>query len=126
MLDAQIENKPAVDVIRAHNGSEVLIYADPPYVHATRTAHLKSYTCEMTDAAHIELLRALQEHEGMVLLSGYDSEMYRELLLGVEHENKEHHGGAGRKENGVPVAQPGGGGSTERDAVREDGRGAER
>lgn len=88
LLDAQIENKPAVDVIRAHNGSEVLIYADPPYVHATRTAHLKSYTCEMTDAAHIELLHALREHEGMVLLSGYDSEMYRELLPGWSMRTK--------------------------------------
>ena len=66
----------------------MLIYADPPYVHATRTAHLKSYTCEMTDAAHIELLHALREHEGMVLLSGYDSEMYRELLLGWNTRTK--------------------------------------
>lgn len=35
---------------------------------------------EMSDAEHEELLRALKNHRGMVLLSGYDCGMYRDML----------------------------------------------
>lgn len=80
LLQAQIENRPALDVIRLHNGPEVLIYADPPYVHETRSAHHRAYNHEMNDAEHVELLRALQDHQGMVVLSGYDCPLYRDLL----------------------------------------------
>lgn len=80
LLDAQIENRPALEVIQKHNGPEVLIYADPPYVRATRTAHINSYHHEMSDAEHEALLQELVKHSGMVVLSGYDSEMYRDLL----------------------------------------------
>jgi DNA adenine methylase len=80
LLTAQIECRPALDVIRRYNGPKVLIYADPPYMHSTRTARGKAYRHEMTDADHAELLYALKEHKGPVLLSGYDSELYSDLL----------------------------------------------
>lgn len=82
LLDAQIDNRPAVDVIRRFNSPNALIYADPPYVTETRTLHGGQYRCEMTDADHVELLQALLEHQGMVLLSGYDCEMYNDMLRG--------------------------------------------
>lgn len=82
LMEAQIEHRPALDVIKAHNGPEVLIYADPPYIHSTRTAHGKAYDHEMEDADHIAMLQALAEHQGMVILSGYDSEMYHDHLAG--------------------------------------------
>lgn len=85
-MEAQIENRPALDVIRTHNGPEVLIYADPPYVHSTRTAHSKAYHHEMEDADHIELLDVLAAHKGMVILSGYDHPMYHKALPGWETE----------------------------------------
>jgi len=80
LMDAQIENRPAVDVIKSNNGEQVLIYADPPYVKSTRTLNGDQYRFEMTDQQHVELLEALKKHKGMVLLSGYNNELYREML----------------------------------------------
>jgi DNA adenine methylase len=75
---AEIENRPAVEVIRRYNTADCLIYADPPYVLDTR--HGKYYEYEMTDDEHIELLQALDEHRGPVLLSGYAHSLYDERL----------------------------------------------
>ena len=77
---AQIECKPAVEVIKTHNYESCLIYADPPYVLTTRTK--RHYANEMADDDHIELLQVLNEHTGYVLLSGYDSVLYNDLLVG--------------------------------------------
>jgi len=82
LLDAQIDNRPALEVIERNNGPEVLIYADPPYVKSTRTLNGDQYRFEMTDPEHEQLLTALLRHKGMVLLSGYDCELYRDLLQG--------------------------------------------
>lgn len=80
----QIENRPALDVIARFNFSNVLIYADPPYLLNTR--HGKQYQCEMTNADHADLLDALLAHKGPVLLSGYDNPMYNEALKGWHKE----------------------------------------
>ena len=80
LLDAQVENRPALDVIRARDGERVLIYADPPYLRETRTANGDQYRHEMTDADHIAMLDVLRAHRGMVLLSGYDCPLYRDAL----------------------------------------------
>lgn len=80
-----IENRPAVDVIKAHDDIGTLHYVDPPYMHGTRYKNAVSgryYRYEMTDADHRELINTLLEAKGMVALSGYDSEIYRELLTG--------------------------------------------
>lgn len=76
----QIENRPALEVIARHAYANVLIYADPPYVTATRRDRL--YAHEMTDADHRALIAALVTHPGPVLLSGYRCELYDELLAG--------------------------------------------
>lgn len=78
LKNAQIENQPALQLIQRYNYPEVLIYADPPYVLSTR--HDKMYSDEMTDNDHIELLKALDNHSGFVLLSGYASQLYDEYL----------------------------------------------
>lgn len=74
-----IERRPAVDVIRKYSQTEALIYADPPYLLSTRSCSY--YAVEMTDDEHAELLAALIGHPGPVLLSGHESEMYRETLV---------------------------------------------
>lgn len=76
----QVENKPALDVISRFNFSNVLIYADPPYVLGTRCR--KQYNYEMSDEDHRDLLDALKAHKGPVLLSGYDSPLYSDALRG--------------------------------------------
>lgn len=74
----QIENRPALDIIRRFNHDNVLIYADPPYLMSTRGG--KQYRHEMTEQDHVELLAALADHKGPVILSGYPSDLYdREL-----------------------------------------------
>lgn len=80
-----VENRPALDVIRQHDGPETLHYVDPPYMHETRcngSESRKHYKCDLSDAEHIELLTALKQVRGHVVLSGYDTEMYNDLLTG--------------------------------------------
>ena len=48
LMDVQLENRPAVDVIRRFNGPSVLIYADPPYLKDTRVLNGNQYRFEMT------------------------------------------------------------------------------
>lgn len=74
LKDVQIENRPALELIRRFNHYNVLIYADPPYLMSTRGD--KQYRYEMTEQDHVELLDALMQHKGPVILSGYPSELY--------------------------------------------------
>lgn len=76
----QIENRPALDVIRKFNHSNALIYADPPYLLQTRSG--RQYRHEMDEQDHMDLLTALKQHKGYVILSGYPSEMYDRELRG--------------------------------------------
>lgn len=74
----QIENRPAVELIRKFAFDNVLIYSDPPYLMSTRGG--RQYRFEMDTEDHIELLDALKRHPGPVIVSGYASELYdREL-----------------------------------------------
>jgi site-specific DNA-adenine methylase len=88
-----IENRPAIDVLRAHDAPDTLHYADPPYVHATRCRINgkagRGYRHEMSDADHAELLQVLDGLAGMVVLSGYDTALYRDALGGGLDD--EHH-----------------------------------
>lgn len=74
----QIECQPAVELIRRFRYSNVLIYCDPPYLLETRRG--KQYSCEMSRKDHEELLDVLLEHPEPVLLSGYDNELYNQVL----------------------------------------------
>jgi len=74
----QIECMPAVKLIRRFNSPEVLIYADPPYLLATR--HGRQYRYEMLDEDHEELLDVLLDHTGPVIVSGYNSPLYNDRL----------------------------------------------
>lgn len=74
LKDVQIENRPALELIRKFNHDNVLIYVDPPYLLETRGG--KQYKFEMNEQDHIDLLDTLRNHKGYVILSGYPSEMY--------------------------------------------------
>lgn len=78
----QIENRPALEVIERFNYSNVFMYIDPPYVLGTRTG--KQYKHEMTDADHEELLKLLLQSKAKIMLSGYESDMYNDYLIGWE------------------------------------------
>ncbi len=76
-----IENMPAVDLIRREDTPGTLFYCDPPYVHETR-ASKEAYAFEMDGPAHRQLLQAVLECQGKVMLSGYHSDLYRDMLPG--------------------------------------------
>ena len=74
----QIENKPAVEVIKSFNFNNVLIYADPPYDLTTR--HGKQYRYEMDYDAQEGLIDTLLQNEGQVMINRYESELYNKKL----------------------------------------------
>ncbi|MEF2156413.1 DNA adenine methylase [Luteimonas sp. FXH3W] len=73
-----IENRDAMKCMAHHDTEETLHYVDPPYVASTRDKG-GDYRHEMTDADHRELAAFLRTLKGMVVLSGYHSELYDEL-----------------------------------------------
>ncbi|KAF0235101.1 MAG: DNA adenine [Desulfovibrionaceae bacterium] len=74
-----IEHVDALDLIARYDGESTLFFVDPPYVTSTRTNGYTSYAHEMTDADHEALAERLHAVSGMVVLSGYDSPLYRRL-----------------------------------------------
>lgn len=85
----QIENRPAVRLIREFNYPNVLIYADPPYVKSSRSCSRDLYRHEMTDEDHEELLDVLIRHKGPVIISGYDNPLYNDRLKDWKNEQIE-------------------------------------
>lgn len=78
LIRVQIENRPAVDVIRLYDSADTLFYCDPPYVHDTR-GDSKAYVHEMSDEQHGELAEALNAAKGMVAFSNYDCDLVNRL-----------------------------------------------
>ncbi len=70
LLRVQIENRPAIDLIRLYDDRGTLFYCDPPYVHSTR-GDSKAYGFEMTDSEHKALAKTLHRCKGKVAISGY-------------------------------------------------------
>lgn len=79
LLRVQIENRPALDVIRAYDNENVLFYCDPPYLSGCRVSP-KSYGFEMSDADYCELARTLSSCRARVAVSGYDHPFMDELF----------------------------------------------
>lgn len=79
LIRVQIENRPAVDVIRLYDSPKTLFYCDPPYLHATR-GDTKAYGFEMDEGQHREFAEAVNECKGMVAVSGYDHPLMDELF----------------------------------------------
>jgi DNA adenine methylase len=78
LLRVQIENRPAIDVIRLYDSPGTLFYCDPPYVHQTR-GDAKAYKYEMTDGQHTELAAVLNRVQGKAVISNYDCPLMNEL-----------------------------------------------
>ena len=81
LLRVQIENRPAVDVIKLYDGPGTLFYCDPPYLHDTR-GDSKAYGFEMLDLEHVELANVLNSVRGKVALSGYRNDLMDHLYKG--------------------------------------------
>lgn len=81
-----IENRPALQVLERFDEPDTLVYADPPYLHGTRSrkrvkgALEHAYKHEMSEADHEQLLEWLLACRSMVVLSGYPSALYDDAL----------------------------------------------
>lgn len=78
LKEVQIEQRPAIEVIRRFNNPKCLIYCDPPYLLSTRRG--KQYNFEMSNKDHENLLHSLLESKSKVIISGYESELYNDAL----------------------------------------------
>ena len=93
LLRVQIENAPALEVIKRYDSEETLFYCDPPYPHGSR-GDSNAYANEMTDEQHRALADLLRNVKGKVALSSYNSPLMDELYgdwQRVESEEKVIH-----------------------------------
>ena len=94
-----VENRPAIEVMRQHDTPQTLHYVDPPYVHSTRVMQAGKagyYKHEMAFEDHQVLLAALLALRGMVVVSGYRTELYDETLTGWQRVETRARISAGR------------------------------
>ena len=75
----QIENAPALDVIRRYDTGETVFYLDPPYLHTAR-GDSAAYGYEMSDGEHETLAALLRSIRGRAILSGYRTPLYDHLF----------------------------------------------
>jgi len=78
LRDARIENSDALNLLEKFKyRPATLVYIDPPY-------YIKRYSGYQHDARgqefHANLLRLCQKSKCMILISGYDTELYRQYL----------------------------------------------
>lgn len=81
LLRVQIENAPAVDIIKRYDSPQTLFYCDPPYTHDARS-DINAYKFEMDSDAHHELAEVLRSVKGMAAVSGYESPLMNKLYKG--------------------------------------------
>lgn len=75
----QIMNRDALDVIREFDSPDTLFYCDPPYYPETRT-NPDVYRHEYSEKDHEQLLSTLLGCQGKVVISGYDCDLYNDML----------------------------------------------
>lgn len=87
MTGVLIENRDAVRVMQDHDAADTLHFVDPPYLPSTRVSG-RQYAHEMTVTQHETMLEAIKALKGMVIVCGYDSELYRDALAGWQLRTK--------------------------------------
>lgn len=78
-----LPSQPAINVIRTFDIPDTLFYLDPPYLRSTRVTY-NEYRYEMSKAQHAQLLQVIRGCEAKVMISGYSSPLYEEMLKGWE------------------------------------------
>jgi DNA adenine methylase len=75
----QVESRDFREIIPAYDSNDTLFYFDPPYIKSSRKWAGRLYTHEFTDADHVDLINLLLKIKGMVMISGYEHEIYHAL-----------------------------------------------
>ncbi len=81
LIRVQIENRPALDIIRLYDSKNTLFYCDPPYLHETR-GDSKAYGFEMSQDEHVDLSIELRRCKGKIAISGYRNALMDKLYKG--------------------------------------------
>lgn len=79
LQNVTLECMPALECIERYGAHGTLLYVDPPYLGETRNS--TGYQHEMlAETQHVELLEALLGTKADVVVSGYSSPLYEEML----------------------------------------------
>jgi len=78
LRNVRIENLDFREIIPLYDGPDTFFYLDPPYLPTTRKTS-KMYDHEMSCQDHEELVNIILKTKGMVMLSGYQNDLYAEL-----------------------------------------------
>lgn len=74
-----VSNTDGVELIKKYKDREdVLIYCDPPYEQSTRSG--ARYKVDMDEVHQIKFIEAVTESKSMILISGYECELYDSLI----------------------------------------------
>lgn len=84
-----VENRDAIQVMKDHDAPDTLHFVDPPYVHETRVISSKYYRHEMDNDQHLALLDSVLNLDGKVVICGYETEMYNDILTGWQKETRQ-------------------------------------
>lgn len=79
LATVQIENRDALDVVRDFDSPTTTFYLDPPYPGDKRPWSLNAYRHEIDDDHHEKMVDVVRQVDGAVVLSGYDTDLYRPL-----------------------------------------------
>jgi len=79
----EIIQADAVNYLKGYEFTDnEMIYCDPPYLLETRRRKRKFYKFEYSFEQHVELLELIKTLPCMVMISGYESDLYKEMLKG--------------------------------------------
>ena len=95
----QIECSQALDLIHKYDYENVFMYLDPPYLLETRNR--EQYKHEMSDDEHEKMLQKALTSKAKIMISGYDSEMYDDMLSGWCRKEFRAHAEMGRRRTEV-------------------------
>lgn len=92
----ELVHDDAINYLRNYRftGKE-LVYCDPPYLLETRKKRERLYRYDYSREQHRELLEVLKSLSCMVMISGYESSLYKEWLRGWHTHSFQaacHHG----------------------------------
>ena len=94
LLASYVEADAVEFLASQHLTGDELVYCDPPYLPSTRRRR-RVYRHDYRECDHIRLLETLQKLPCRVVLSGYPSELYDQLLCGwhsYTYQAKAHNG----------------------------------
>lgn len=100
LAGVSLECRDAFDVMDSYDRVGCTMYLDPPYLGSTRTTSVGAYGVEADSIKfHAEFLQRVKALRCSWVLSGYDSELYSDELVGFErHELAARSNGGARTE----------------------------